>query len=264
MASRLNRVADQVENALETYRFDHAAHVLYQFVWHEFCDWYIELAKLRNTPAAWRNLAAAMENALRLLHPFMPFITEELWQRLTNGDCSVSISVQDYPRCDAMFLDDDAEKQMEALQEAIAQIRNARVEMKVDAKQEIDAQFYSADPLLRARAEQYAGAFSGLARTVLEVLDTPPVKEGGVLRHTPLFTVRIPYAGAVDPQAERARLTKELAGLLKQQTSLESQLGNPEFLERAPKQVVEGMRVKLGDNNAQQHKIQEGLQDLEG
>jgi len=262
MASRLNRVADQVENALETYRFDHAAHVLYQFVWHEFCDWYIELAKLRNTAAAWRNLAAAMENALRMLHPFMPFITEELWQRLTNGDGSVSISVQDYPRCDAMFLDDDAEKQMEALQEAIAQIRNARVEMKIDTKQEIDAQFYAANPLLRTRAEQYSGAFSGLARTVLEVLDTPPVKEGGVLRHTPLFTVRIPYAGAVDAEAERARLTKDLAGLVKQQTSLESQLGNPEFLERAPKQVVEGMRVKLGENKAQQHKIQEGLQGL--
>jgi valyl-tRNA synthetase len=262
MASRLNRVADQVENALEAYRFDQAAHVLYQFVWHEFCDWYIELAKLRNTAAAWRNLAAALENALRLLHPFMPFITEELWQRLTHSDGSQSISMQDYPRCDAMFLDDDAEKQMQALQEAIAQIRNARVEMKIDAKQEIDAEFYSENALLRARAEQYAGAFSGLARTALDVIDTPPSQEGGVLRHTPLFTVRIPYAGAVDAEAERARLTKDMAGLLKQQTSLESQLGNSEFLERAPKHVVAGMRVKLGENQIQQQKIKESLHSL--
>jgi valyl-tRNA synthetase len=268
MASRLNRVADQVENALETYRFDHAAHVLYQFVWHEFCDWYIELAKLRNTPAAWRNLAAALENTLRMLHPFMPFITEELWQRLTHSrgaeDPSASISLQDYPRCDAMFLDDDAEKQMEALQEAITEIRNARVEMKVDAKQEIDAQFYSPDAALNSRALQYSGAFSGLARTVLEVLDSPPVKDGGVLRHTTLFTVRIPYAGAVDVEAERARLDKDLAGLLKQQTSLESQLGNAEFLERAPKHVVEGMRTKLADNQTQQQKIRENLLSLGG
>src|SRR5258708_23933226 len=169
MASRLNRVAGLVENALNTYRFDHAAHDLYQFVWHEFCDWYIELTKLRNTPAAWRNLAAAFENTLRLLHPFMPFITEELWQRLTNGpaDGTNSISLADYPRCDSIHLDDEAEGQMGALQEAIAQIRNARVEMKVDAKQEIDAEFYSAEPALRDRAEQYAAPFFRLAPTVL-------------------------------------------------------------------------------------------------
>ena len=141
-------------------------------------------------------------------------------------------------------------------------IRNARVEMKIDAKQEIDAEFYSEDALLRARAEQYAGAFSGLARTALDVIDTPPSQEGGVLRHTPLFTVRIPYAGAVDAEAERARLTKDMAGLLKQQTSLESQLGNSEFLERAPKHVVEGMRVKLGENQIQQQKIKESLHSL--
>ncbi len=265
MASRLNRVADQVENALETYRFDQAAHVLYQFVWHEFCDWYIELAKLRNTKAAWRNLAAALENTLRLLHPFMPFITEELWQRLTGGsDDAPSISLQDYPRCDAMFLNDDAEKQMEALQEAIAQIRNARAEMKIDLKQEIEAEFYSPDPVLRSRAEQYAGAFAGLARTALDVLDKPPSEKGGVLRHAPQFTVRIPYAGAVDSAAERARLEKDLAGLVKQQTSLTSQLGNSEFLERAPKQVVEGMRAKLADNEIQQKKMRESLASLGG
>jgi valyl-tRNA synthetase len=231
-------------------------------VWHEFCDWYIELAKLRNTPAAWRNLAAALENVLRLLHPFMPFITEELWQRLTNGDGTVSISLAEYPRCNAMFLDEDAESQMSALQEAIAQIRNARIEMKVDAKQEIDAQFYAANTDLRARAMQYAGAFTALARTNLEILDSPPVQDGGVLRHTPLFTVRIPYAGTVDVEGERRRLNKDLEGLLKQQTSLESQLGNAEFLERAPKQVVDGMKTKLGENQAQQRKIRESLESL--
>jgi len=262
MASRLNRVAGLVEAALNAYRFDHAAHELYQFVWHEFCDWYIELAKLRNTPAAWRNLAAAFENTLRLLHPFMPFITEELWQRLVAGNGETSISVQDYPRCDSIFLDDVAEAQMGALQEAIAQIRNARVEMKIDAKREIDAEFYTPDPALRKTAEQYSQAFSGLTRTALGVLSDPPSQEGGMLRHTPLFTVRIPYAGAVDSDAERQRLTKDMGGLVKQQTSLESQLGNAEFLERAPKPVVEGMRQKLEENIAQQKKLRESLESL--
>ena len=140
---------------MKGYRFDHAAHELYQFVWHEFCDWYIELAKLRNTAAAWRNLAAAFENTLRLLHPFMPFITEELWQRFDRRrrhslDLAAGLSALR----DSMMLDDEAEAQMSALQEAIAQIRNARVEMKVDAKREIDAEFYSADAKLTAVARR--------------------------------------------------------------------------------------------------------------
>ncbi len=262
MASRLNRVAGQVENALKTYRFDHAAHELYQFAWHEFCDWYIELAKMRNTTAAWRNIAAAFENLLRLLHPFMPFITEELWQRITGGRGDASVSFADYPRCDSMKLDDEAEAQMGALQEAIAQIRNARVEMKVDAKREIDAEFYSADPKLSACAVQYSGAISGLTRTALGVIHEPPPREGGMLRHTPLFTLRIPYEGAVDTGAEAARLKKELDGLTKQELSLEGQLGNPEFLERAPAQVIAGMRQKLSENKAQQKKIRENLAGL--
>jgi valyl-tRNA synthetase len=134
--------------------------------------------------------------------------------------------------------------------------------MKIESKLEIDVDFYSPDADLCARAEQYAQAFSGLARTILNVVSDPPSKEGGTLRHTPLFTLRIPYAGTVDTEAERKRLSKDLEGLVKQQKSLESQLADPAKLERAPKHVVEGMRAKLEENKAQQQKIRESLESL--
>jgi valyl-tRNA synthetase len=263
MASRLNRVAGQINAELSVYRFDQAAHLLYQFFWGEFCDWYIELAKLRGTPAAWANLTAAFENALRLLHPIMPFVTEELWQALTGTpDGTESIAVQPYPACDNALLDDEAETRMAALQEAIAQIRAARVEMKVEARRKIAAEFFSPDAGLRALASQYRAAFERLAEVHLAVLDAPPVKEGGVLRHTTAFDLRIPYAGTVDTAAERQRLQKEMDGLRKQLASLESQLGNAEFRAKAPEKVVSGMEQKLRENQAQQRKIEDTLAGL--
>jgi valyl-tRNA synthetase len=261
MASRLNRVAGLVEAALNAYRFDHAAHELYQFVWHELCDWYIELAKLRNTPAAWRNLAAAFENTLRLLHPFMPFITEELWQRLVGGNGEKSISLQDYPRCDSMFLDEAAEGQMGALQEAITLIRNQRAEWRVDVKQEIEVQLYTVTPELRARFEEYSNSLSSMAHAVLEVPDDDaPVPQGGVIRHGKGFGLFIRFAG--DMGAERKRLSRKLEELTKQEATLKSQINATTA--RTPVHVQQAMSAKRVENLAEQASIHRRLDELQG
>jgi valyl-tRNA synthetase len=309
MFSRLETVAGQMNVALGAYRFHEAAHLVYHFFWHEFCDWHIELKKLDTSEASRQNLLAAFERALRLLHPFMPFITEELWQRLMAGSKVVaaatprskveeagtqgskpegsgssvekseseeaerpwtldpepwtSIALQPFPQADTGWGDAEAERRMAALQEAVVSIRNIRAETKIDPKQRVPAEFYSADAGLRALAEQFRPAFERLAGVShLALLDQPPGKDGGALRHTLEFDVKVPVAGAVDVHAERQRLQKDLDGLRRHQESLARQLESPSFRERAPRHVVEAAGQKLKENLAQQKKIEETLASL--
>jgi valyl-tRNA synthetase len=289
MFSRLETVAGQINTALGAYRFHEAAHLVYHFFWHEFCDWYIELKKLDTSEPSRQNLLAAFERALRLLHPFMPFITEELWQRLMAGSKVqgprskvetaegsgpegpgtldlgpwTSIALQPFPQADAGWGDPEAERRMAVLQEAVVSIRNIRAEMKIDPKRRVPAEFYSADAGLRALAEQFRPAFERLAGVShLALLDQPPGKDGGALRHTLEFDVKVSVAGAVDVSAERQRLQKDLDGLRRQQESLARQLESPAFRERAPRHVVEAAQQKLKENLAQQKKIEETLASL--
>ncbi len=285
MFSRLETVAGEINTALTAYRFHEAAHLVYHFFWHEFCDWYIELKKLDASEQSRQNLLAAFERALRLLHIFMPFITEELWQRLMAGSKVqglrskvvevaegpgtldqgpwTSIALQAFPQADTKWRDEEAERRMAALQEAVEKIRNIRAEMKIDPKRRVPAEFYSADLALRAVAEQFRPAFERLAGvSQLSLLDQPPSKEGGMLRHTIEFDVKVPLAGAVDASAERERQQKELDGLRRQHESLTRQLESAAFRERAPRHVVEAAEQKLKENVAQQKKIEETLASL--
>jgi valyl-tRNA synthetase len=283
MFSRLEGVAAAVNAALTAYRFHEAAYLVYHFFWHEFCDWYIELKKLDTSEPSWQNLLAAFERALRLLHPFMPFITEELWQRVTQksqvpGPTSQverpgtldlgpgtghSIALEPYPQADTGWRDEEAERRMAALQEAVVNIRNIRAEMKIEPKRRVPAEFYSPDAALRSLAGHFRPAFERLAGvSELALLSEPPRKEGGVLRHTLEFDVRVPLAGAVHVAAERERQQKELEGLKRQHESLIKQLANPTFRERAPRQVVEAAEQKLKENLIRQKKIEETLASL--
>ncbi len=278
MFSRLNRVTEEIGAALAAYRFHEAAHLLYHFFWDEFCAWYIELKKLDASGPSWHNLLVVFERVLRLLHPFMPFITEELWQRLTKqpapppealrsggppAENSASISVEPYPRAEAGWTDEDAERRMAALQEAIGNVRNIRAELKVEPKRRIEAEIYSADAELRELARAFRGSFERLAAvSPLVVLDSPPAREGGVLRHSQAFDVRVPLAGAVDSDAERRRLLKEQERLRQERQSLDQKLANPTFRERAPREIVAGAEQLLKDNLVQQKKIEETLASL--
>ena len=149
MLSRLSRTAEAANRAIEKYRYHEAAQILWQFLWHEFCDWYVEIKKLRFTERSgptddWRNVLYVFETSLRLLHPLMPFLTEELWQRLaSDGPRPRSVALAAYPQADPDRVDEAAERDMELVQEIITSARNLRAEMKADPKQQLQGVLYS-------------------------------------------------------------------------------------------------------------------------
>ncbi|MCX6632985.1 MAG: valine--tRNA ligase, partial [Candidatus Solibacter sp.] len=177
---RLRHCSEQVNRALETYRYHEAAQTLWEFFWHEFCDWYVELKKLRFKEGSgltddWRNLLTVFEAALRLLHPVMPFITEELWQRITEGAPGrvASIAVAEYPVVAESLSDAEAEEEMRLLREIVTAARNLRAENKIDPKQKAGVALSTRGAVLEA-ARAHKAVIESLARINLEVREAPP------------------------------------------------------------------------------------------
>ena len=256
--SRLNSCAEQVNRAIEQYRYHEAAQLLWHFFWHEFCDWYVELKKLTfkensGLTPGWRNTLAAFETALRLLHPAMPFLTEELWQRLATADCRPkSISVAGYPQYRQELTDFAAEREIGILQEIVTLARTLRAEAKLDPKQRLDGKLYSRTPALDA-ARVHLAAIESLANVKLElVADAAP--KAAVMRSTAEFDLILDVPQA-QQEAQRKRAEKECEQLKKNIGNLERQLGDEKFLGRAPADVVEGMRKKLADYKVQHEKL---------
>ncbi|MBI3665433.1 MAG: class I tRNA ligase family protein, partial [Acidobacteria bacterium] len=267
--SRLNSVAEQADRAIEQFRYHEVAHLLYHFIWHEFCDWYLEWKKLRfregsGLTPAWRNLLAAFERTLRLLHPLMPFLTEELWQRLTvNAEGRPrSIALASYPQYDVHLADLPAERQVALLQSIITAARNLRAEMKLDQRQ-LDGALYS-----RAAAAEIARrneeVIRRLANVKLEVIEgaAPPDGSGSHARTTtPEFDLVLRAPGA-EVEARRQKLAKEKTQLEKARDSSHRQLENQEFLSKAPPAVVESIRQKLTRYDAQIAKLGQTLDGM--
>ena len=271
--SRLNRCAETVNRAIEQYRYHEAAQTLWQFIWHEFCDWYVEIKKLRFRENSgltddWRNVLAAFERALRLLHQVMPFLTEELWQRLGEhtvamkmlGGVVASIAVSDYPRPEAAFTDEAAEREMETLQEIITAARNLRADMKLDPKAQLEGALYS-DTAARGLAHAHAGVIEKLAGVKLQLQEGHAPKGAGALRSTSDFdlVLRVP---AAQLDVQRNRLDKQIQQLEKVIASSRRQLADDSFLSRAPVHVTEGIRRKLADYEAQLAKSRAALDAL--
>jgi len=257
--SRLNSASEQANRAIEQYRYHEAAQVLWHFFWHEFCDWYIELKKLRfreNTGlnADWRNTLAAFETALRLLHPAMPFLTEELWQRLAGGrkDRPVSIALAPYPQYRANETNYKAEREIEILQEVVTLARTLRAESKIDPKLQIEGALYSRDGVLEV-AKKHAGAIQELAKVKLDFHSDAAPKTASV-RSTPQFDLVLQLPKAQE-EAQRKRIEKECEQLKKNIENSKSKLGDEAFLSKAPPQVIETMRKKLVDYEEQFRKI---------
>ncbi len=263
--SRLNSCAEQVGRAISRYRYHEAAQVLWQFFWHEFCDWYLEIKKLRlrdnsGLDAHWRNLLTVFETALRLLHPVMPFLTEELWQRLAEGvpGRPISIALARYPEHHSEAADAEAERDMELLRQIVVSARNLRAELKLDPRQQVEAVVYSPDAAAEI-ARRHCDVIDRLAGVRLEVRsEHAPAQPEGVLRSTPEFDVvlRVP---APQLEARRARLEKEIERLEKLIAGSHAQLSDETFLARAPAQVVNSIREKLADYEAQLAKSREAL-----
>ncbi|MSO19303.1 MAG: valine--tRNA ligase [Acidobacteria bacterium] len=268
--SRLSRLAATTADAWNAFRFHDAAHEVYHFFWGEFCDWYLELKKLSfeadagnpaRLAASADNLCRALDLALRLLHPMMPFITEELWQRLAPRDGSISRAK--YPAADPTWINEAAEQDMQLLQDIIVNIRNMRAEMKVDAKKKIPVQLRGRDDATNQAATRYRNAIERLSTvSALEVSNEPLAEAGGAVRSMPRYALRIALSDAVDPAAERIRLEKELQKLEKETISLANQLGNENFLAKAPAHIVAGMRKRSEEVSILITKITETLRTL--
>ncbi|HUQ30763.1 MAG TPA: valine--tRNA ligase, partial [Pyrinomonadaceae bacterium] len=265
--SRLNKTARDVEAALAGYQFHEAVQTLYHFFWDDFCDWYIELTKALVTseepsPARERarsRLVTALEQALRLLHPFMPYITEELWQRLPGvsekllhpayAGAQPTVMLAAYPQSDAGLIDEGAESEMAAVIDLISRVRNIRSELNVKPGDRVRVLVGVAEEALRdvfaANRDQVARLARASEITIDERLDAPRASARAVLSGG--AEVAVPLEGLIDFEQERERLAREREKLQKEAAKLEAQLGNPQFAERAPAEKVNETRERLAD-----------------
>ena len=270
--ARVAATVETVNDALTNYRFHEAAQSVYQFFWGDFCDWYIEWVKPQllnadrgRADVAWKNLFAGFDAALRLLHPFMPFLTEELWHQLPQRAGARSIALDAFPEAQAEWKDAAGLAEFGLIQEVIQGTRMVRSEMKLDPKKRVAAEFASGGTRTRDVIAANAEAIQRLGNlTELKVLAGKlPAGEGG-MRSTADFDLRIPYvAETVDAAAELARLKKEIEGLEKAIASKEKQLGNETFRSRAPEKVIREMEETLAGQKIELEKLKLRRKSLE-
>ena len=279
--SRLNKTALTVNQAIDKYNFHEATQTLYHFFWDDFCDWYIELVKdeiTSETPNVSRDAARSriitiIEQSLRLLHPFMPFLTEELWQKLPNvssdlhnaayKNAAQTIMLCDYPQGDANLIDERAESEMQAVIELISKVRNIRAEMNIKpgdkpavhvaANRDLQNIFKSneAQILKLARAERL---------NLSENLDVPRASAKAVL--TGGAEIALPLEGLIDFDKERARVESQLEKLSQENEKLEKQLSNENFVSRAPQEKVEEIRARGAEIQFQTAALKQNLEAL--
>jgi valyl-tRNA synthetase len=269
--ARLNTVAAELNAGLADYRFDEAASLVYQFFWGDFCDWYLEIVKLRldfsdsadkaATKSALTTLLQVFESALRLLSPFMPFLTEELWHALYEGETPAkSIALTRYPAGAVLSAEEVAvDHEFRALQDLITLTRRARKEIGVPEKEVVDVRIHQIKLLMVIDDSRRLFAHFAKVRLVQE-LDTP--LKGTNVFGSSQFDVQVIYEKTIDVAAERERLTKELAKLEKALASAERQLSNQAFLDKAPPHVVEGLRKAEADNRLLIDKTRKAFDDL--
>jgi valyl-tRNA synthetase len=274
--TRLQRTAAEVDEALEAYRFNDAANAIYRFVWTELCDWYIEMAKpvlyddanevsvQQRKRAAQGCLATCLETSCRLLHPFMPFITEEIWQQLPKPTGTPgSIMITMYPVADASLVDEVAEREMALIRDVVVAVRNLRSEYNVAPSKELDVtvQLQSADS--KATLEQHGGLVRTLARVgklTLATAGEPPA--GTVVSVVGDAQVCVHLLGTIDFEAEMARIDKDLAKTEKERAGVSGRLGNPSFVERAPEDIVAKERARLAELDDKIGKLKDSVERL--
>ena len=264
--ARLQQAEQRVADAMTNYRLDHASQEIYEFVWNEYCDWYLELSK----PVLWddnasaeakrgtrRTLIRVLEATLRLAHPFMPFITEEIWQRVApiagtvSGEGPHSIMLQAYPLANVNAIDEQALSDAEWLKAVITAIRNIRGEMNVPPSKALNIILKNLGADDQRRLDDNRQFLTKLAK--LESIQVLGSGEEAPMAATQLIgdmELLVPMAGLIDKDAELGRLDKELAKLEKDIQRLAGKLGNPGFVDKAPAAVVEKEQDKL---QAQQH-----------
>ncbi len=279
--SRLNKTARDLNVAINGYQFHEAVQTLYHFFWDDFCDWYIELAKAGVTAEqesaarteARARLLTVLEQALRLLHPFMPYITEELWQRLPGekqlhtayAGAEATVMLAAYPKGVAELIDEAAESEMQAIIELISRVRNIRSEMNIKPGERIPIIVGSPDENLRRVYSSAREQISRLVRaseiSISDRLDAPRASARAVL--TGGAEVGVPLEGLIDFEQERRRLQREQEKLQAEASKLEAQLGNPNFVSRAPAERVNEVRARIADIAQQSSQLQQTVENLQ-
>ena len=274
--SRLQKAEQKVIESMGVYRFDHAAEALYHFIWSEYCDWYLELSK----PVLWddnatevqlrgtrRTLVLVLEAVLRLAHPLMPYITEEIWQKLkglagVEGD---SIMLQPYPIADESKVDEIAETDLNWVRGIIDGVRNIRGEMNISPGKPVPVLLKQGDTADRQRLNTNSQFLIKLAKlesiTWMEEGAEAPLSATALVGE---LEVLVPMAGLIDKNAELGRLNKELGKLQGEIKRLGGKLGNAKFVDKAPVQVIEKERTKLKDAETAASTLQQQVAKIEG
>ena len=265
--SHLQRTIELCHHYFATYRFDLLANTLYEFVWHEYCDWYLELSKPvlydeHALPAmkrgTRRTLVHVLDQVLKLLHPLMPFITEEIWQRTIKviGENNETIMLSQYPQVDKQLINEPIEEEVTWLKKMVQSIRTIRSEMSVSPAKLIPLYLQNVSEAMQERVQKYSRTLISLSKLTsihcLESDETVPVSASAVVGDIELL---IPMAGLIDKEAELGRLEKELAKLDKDITFIEGKLNNPKFTDKAPPDIISKEQERL----AQAHLVKEKL-----
>ena len=256
--SRLQRVVEDMDRALGDFRFNDAAQQIYAFVWGELCDWYIELVKpelgdidthhIERRFTAQGVLSHCLETSLRLMHPFMPFVTEEIWQKLPKPAATpVSIMITLYPIEDARYVDTDAENEMTLVMDTVTALRNLRAEYNVAPSKTLDVFIAAPETEPRHILEEHLALVERIARVTvtLSAEPAPEQKQAAKAALSGGIELVMPLVGIIDMAAERTRLEREIGKLEKDVAQLDKKLANASFLERAPAEVVEEQRTRL-------------------
>jgi valyl-tRNA synthetase len=279
IVSRLNRLIADVTQGFDAYHYAEAGRRINDFLWSEFCDWYIEACKIRlsgNSAAArataQATLVLVLERALRLLHPFMPFVTEEIWQVLkeawpAGNSWPESLMITPWPEAEEALLDEGAESDMGLLMDLIRQIRNARAEFDVTPGKPIPAIVAAGDRLSLLASQR--GLLTFLARvddaqlTLASRLEKKPQKAVALMSQEGVEAY-LPLAGLVDLDQEITRLRKALADEEREMQRSRTMLGNEAFLAKAPPHVVQQQQERLAEHEERRARLEARLQALEG
>lgn len=273
--SRLNTAIGEVDNALRDYRFNDAAAAVYQFIWREFCDWYIELSKsvlqekCGDAEATRATLLYVLETSLRLLHPFMPFVTEEIWQSLPNNEPTNnnsqagvrSIMIAPFPVSSMRRKDSYAEKRMTLVMDAVSAVRTIRGEMNIPPSKRLKA-LISAEEQDATVLEAARIFIETLARCDIEIGTDIKKPDNAATEVKPNIEVYVPLEGLVDIAAEVARLEKDLKKIETELATINKKLNNEDFLERAPKAVIEKEQAKLKEASNRRAKVKESIKKI--